>query len=149
MAAPPESRLKNSTPVRYGVAATMDSRRRISAAIKRKTQKPSKWAQKLSARYKHAFAQEASKKLDAAGTMSNLSNTIVPAATGAKAIKKKLQKSRKEASRKIRSGAGAGPGQPETKITYQLITDHPFLSAPVRIISPASPPPAPRQDSHW
>ena len=82
MAASPESRLKKLTPVRYGVAAHMESRARIKAAIRHRTQKPGKSAQKLSARCKRKFAQEALQKLEAAGSLPALSNTIMPAARG-------------------------------------------------------------------
>ena len=139
MAASPESRLKKLTPVRYGVAAHMESRARIKAAIRHRTQKPGKWAQKLSARYKRKFAQEALQKLEAAGSLSALSNTIMPAARGPQALAT-IRKSNSYARTKLRKAPGAGQGEPEIQITYQMITDHPFLGEKIRIISPASHP---------
>ena len=70
MAAPPEARLKAYTPVRRGVARRMESQRRINMARQRRAGKPSKWAQKLSQRYKRAWAEAAARKLDAAGTQA-------------------------------------------------------------------------------
>ena len=140
MAASPESRLKTLTPVRHGVAAQMESRARIRTAIRHRVLRPGKWATKLSARYKQKFAQEANKKLQAAGSMAALSNTIMPGASGAKALKRKPQKAAWAARKKIGSTAGAGQAQPEVQLTYEMIHDHPFLGAQVRVISPATMP---------
>ena len=55
MAASPEARLKTLQPVRHGVAAQMESRRRIARRVAR----PNKWARQLGQRYKLNFAQSA------------------------------------------------------------------------------------------
>ena len=145
MTASPESRLKNFVPVRHGVEARMASRKRVEKAQLNKARvKPSPWAQKLSARYNRAFAEASKRKLQAAGSTSALSNTIMPVASGAKALKRKLVRARADARagarKRLQKGAPGAPGQPEVKITYQLVTDHQFLGERTRVISPVSHP---------